>query len=69
MHVLILGGYGFIGLEAARRLVETHRVSALGRAPEQAARTLPGANWIKATSRGSSVRKNGGRCSPVSMWS
>lgn len=48
MHVLILGGYGFIGLEAARRLVETHRVSALGRAPEQAARTLPGANWIKA---------------------
>lgn len=48
MHVLILGGYGFIGLEAARPLVKTHKVSALGRAPDQAARTLPGANWIKA---------------------
>lgn len=48
MHVLILGGYGFIGLEAVRRLVGTHQVSALGRSPEQAARMLPEANWIKA---------------------
>lgn len=48
MHVLILGGYGFIGLEAARRLVGAHRVSALGRSPERGARVLPDASWIKA---------------------
>lgn len=47
MHVLILGGYGFIGLEATRRLVQAHRVSALGRSPERGPRILPEAAWIK----------------------
>lgn len=47
MHVLILGGYGFIGFETARRLVQEHRVTALGRSPAYGARVLPEAEWIK----------------------
>lgn len=48
MRVLILGGYGFIGLEAARRLLREHDVTALGRAPALGARLLPKARWIGA---------------------
>jgi uncharacterized protein YbjT (DUF2867 family) len=48
MRVLILGGYGFIGLEAARRLIAEHEVVGLGRAPALGQRVLPEAHWIKA---------------------
>lgn len=48
MHVLVLGGYGLIGLEATRRLVGMHRVTALGRAPARGRRVLPQANWVQA---------------------
>lgn len=48
MRVLVLGGYGFIGLEAARRLARTHEVVALGRSLEHGRRVLPEARWIKA---------------------
>lgn len=48
MHVLILGGYGFVGLEAARRLLREHRITALGRSATRGARVLPEAAWIKA---------------------
>jgi uncharacterized protein YbjT (DUF2867 family)/uncharacterized membrane protein len=48
MRVLILGGYGFIGLEAARRLVGAHEVVGLGRWPAIGERVLPQARWIKA---------------------
>lgn len=48
MHVLILGGYGLIGLEAARRLASAHRLTALGRARAHGKRVLPEAAWIGA---------------------
>lgn len=48
MHVLILGGYGFIGLEVARRLVGAHRVTALGRSIAHGKRVLPDATWLQA---------------------
>jgi uncharacterized protein YbjT (DUF2867 family) len=48
MRILVVGGYGLIGLEATRRLARSHQVNALGRSPEQAARTLPEATWVKA---------------------
>ena len=47
MHVLILGGYGFIGLEITRRLSAAgHAVTAVGRSPSVGARTLPGVRWL-----------------------
>ncbi len=49
MHVLVLGGYGFIGLEAARRLqARRRRVTALGRSAKRGARVLPDAQWLAA---------------------
>lgn len=49
MVVLILGGYGFIGLEAARALLARgHQVTALGRAIQHGARALPAASWRAA---------------------
>lgn len=48
MHVLVLGGYGLIGLEVTRRLVREHRVSALGRDTALGARLAPDVRWIKA---------------------
>lgn len=49
MHVLVLGGYGLIGLEAARALMAAgHSVSAIGRDIQFAQRVLPEAHWIAA---------------------
>lgn len=49
MRVLVLGGYGFIGLEASRRLIaEDHVVVALGRAAAHGQRVLPNAAWVSA---------------------
>ena len=49
MRVLVLGGYGFIGLDASRRLLEAgHEVVALGRSIERGRRALPGAAWLSA---------------------
>jgi nucleoside-diphosphate-sugar epimerase/uncharacterized membrane protein len=48
MQVLILGGYGFIGLEAARRLIGAHSVTALGRNTAHGKRVLPEATWLHA---------------------
>jgi uncharacterized protein YbjT (DUF2867 family) len=46
MRILVLGAYGFIGLEASRRLVEAgHEVVALGRSPTYGRRVLPEALW------------------------
>lgn len=47
MRVLVLGGYGFIGLEASRRLIAAgHEVVALGRARAYGERALPQASWV-----------------------
>lgn len=49
MHVLVLGGYGFIGLEVARQLIAAgHTVSCMGRSRELGRSRLPQANWIVA---------------------
>lgn len=48
MRVLILGGYGFIGLEATRRLARAHSVAALGRSVSHGRRMAPEALWVTA---------------------
>lgn len=49
MRVLVLGAYGFIGLEASRRLIEDgHEVLALGRSLTHGQRVLPEATWRAA---------------------
>jgi uncharacterized protein YbjT (DUF2867 family) len=49
MRVLVLGGYGFIGAEAARRLIaHGHDVVGLGRDASFGARLIPQAAWIGA---------------------
>jgi len=49
MRVLVLGAYGFIGLEASRRLIgEGHEIVALGRSLTYGRRVLPEATWIGA---------------------
>jgi uncharacterized protein YbjT (DUF2867 family) len=46
MRILLLGGYGFIGLEAARLLIaRRHEVIAVGRDVEHGRRVLPQAHW------------------------
>jgi uncharacterized protein YbjT (DUF2867 family) len=46
MRILLLGGYGFIGLEAARLLMARgHEVIAVGRDVEHGRRVLPLAQW------------------------
>ena len=48
MHVLVLGGYGLVGLPAVRKLVEAeHRVTGLGRSAGSARITHPDATWIE----------------------
>jgi uncharacterized protein YbjT (DUF2867 family) len=49
MRVLILGGYGLIGLAIARALqVEGHAVTGIGRSPGVGPRLLPGIRWAQA---------------------
>lgn len=49
MRVLVLGAYGFIGLEASRRLIsQGHEIVALGRSLAYGQRVLPDARWIGA---------------------
>jgi uncharacterized protein YbjT (DUF2867 family) len=46
MRILVLGAYGFIGLEASRRLIAAgHAVLALGRSVNHGRRVLPDAIW------------------------
>lgn len=46
MRVLLLGGYGFIGLEAARALIaRDYSVTAVGRDVAHGRRVLPNADW------------------------
>jgi uncharacterized protein YbjT (DUF2867 family) len=48
MHVLVLGGYGLIGLPAVRRLVEAgHRVTGLGRSVRAARISHHDVAWIE----------------------
>lgn len=49
MRALILGGYGFIGLEIARRIIAAgHEVTGLGRSANTGRHLLPAARWISA---------------------
>ncbi|MBY0563006.1 MAG: SDR family oxidoreductase [Hyphomonadaceae bacterium] len=49
MRLLLLGGYGFIGLEAARALIARgHAVTAVGRDIAHGRRVLPNAQWLAA---------------------
>ncbi len=49
MRVLVLGGYGFIGLSASRRLLEAgHDVVALGRSAAFGQCVLPEISWLSA---------------------
>lgn len=49
MRVLVLGGYGLIGMAVVRRLLEDgHEVFALGRATTSAARRCTKARWVEA---------------------
>lgn len=49
MHVLVLGGYGLIGLEVCRNLqAQGYRVSALGRKAALGQRLLPQVAWLQA---------------------
>lgn len=49
MRVLVLGGYGLIGMAAVRRLLDDgHEVFALGRATTTAARRCAKARWVEA---------------------
>lgn len=48
MNILILGGNGFIGFEAAHTLVAAgHAVTAIGRNLDAARQRLPSVNWVK----------------------
>ena len=49
MRILVLGGYGFIGLEVARRSrAAGHEVTGVGRSAETGRRLLPAARWMSA---------------------
>ncbi len=48
MRILLLGGYGLIGKEVGRALIEGgHEVVAAARNPDLGQRLLPGAAWLK----------------------
>jgi uncharacterized protein YbjT (DUF2867 family) len=48
MHVLVLGGYGLIGLPAVVRLLEAgHRVTGFGRSVQSVRNSLPEVRWIQ----------------------
>lgn len=48
-RVLVLGGYGLIGLNVCKKLiVEGHAVTGLGRSMEKAQKLLPEADWVFA---------------------
>ena len=52
MHVLVLGGYGLIGLSVVKRLLaEGHAVTGLGRDEALGKRLCPEAEWIEADLR------------------
>lgn len=49
MRILVLGGYGLIGLGLVRRLIsDGHAVTGLGRNPDLGKRLAPNASWIGA---------------------
>lgn len=49
MRILVLGAYGLIGQEIARRLSATgHEVTGLGRSARLGRRLMPGIGWIEA---------------------
>ena len=49
MHVLVLGAYGLIGLEAARGLIRAgHQVTGLARSSAKGKAVLPDVRWIEA---------------------
>ncbi len=52
MHVLVIGGYGFIGEAIVRALhAAGHRVTGMGRAVARAERRMPFARWVGADLR------------------
>jgi len=49
MKVLVLGGYGLIGLEIVRSLISAgHEVTGLGRSARKGETAAPGARWLEA---------------------
>ncbi len=49
MRILVLGGYGFIGLEIVRRLYAAdHEIVCLARSAELGQRLFPRARWVRA---------------------
>jgi NAD(P)-dependent dehydrogenase (short-subunit alcohol dehydrogenase family) len=70
MRVLVLGGYGLIGLTVVRRLLAAgHEVIALGRNVEAARASTPQAVWIATSPPCAAPTIGSPCCTALTPWS